>query len=565
MDYLTLRKHCKELSQALEDKPLVARIFAIPGRGFCWRLKNKNGFSDLVFQLEPAIQGCWLTQKACEVEQNFPLLRQMQRLLVNGRIISVALAGSEGQMQFDRVLKLQIAVADSFFGNRSDYFLICEFTGRIANIFLADQELKIIEGFTRTPNNSNGQIYQLPESNCKINPFVASLKELEDAFSAPHQTWCESIGAFSPPLAKELAWRTREHKTTAALAAELKNIIEESCANKESFLVIDAQKVLLVSAYRPLRSFPGEKLDFPSVSQTLRFAEEKVTGLRRFEQAKAQILKHFQKDLSGRLQILEKQRKLETEFTRADDLAKMGNLIVANLYQIPAGARCVELDDWETGQKINVELDPAKPASVQAQKYFQRYRKAQRGQVEVSRRIVELESEIRWLKEQIWLVDSATTQADLPEKEKSDQKGGKKQAERAGGRKKKPHFPPLLEIDSCRYYVGKNGKQNDIVTFQIASRKDRWFHANDVPGAHVILKKLEGEVTELDLRRGALLAAWFSFARESSKVAVDTTEAVWVKKIPGGGPGRVSYTNQNTLYVNPQEAREFLSLISNGD
>ncbi|MDN5280450.1 MAG: hypothetical protein PWR01_4415, partial [Clostridiales bacterium] len=86
-----------------------------------------------------------------------------------------------------------------------------------------------------------------------------------------------------------------------------------------------------------------------------------------------------------------------------------------------------------------------------------------------------------------------------------------------------------------------------------------WFHANDVPGAHVILKKPDGEIEEKDLLRGALLAAWFSFARQSSKVAVDTTQVAHVKKIPGGGPGRVSYTHQNTLYVNPQQAAELVA------
>ncbi|EKD81087.1 MAG: fibronectin-binding A protein [uncultured bacterium] len=80
-----------------------------------------------------------------------------------------------------------------------------------------------------------------------------------------------------------------------------------------------------------------------------------------------------------------------------------------------------------------------------------------------------------------------------------------------------------------------------------------------MPGAHVILRKAEGEVTENDLHRGALLAAWFSFARSSSKVPVDCADVAHVKRIPGGGPGRVSYTHQRTLLVNPSAAETLLA------
>ena len=114
----------------------------------------------------------------------------------------------------------------------------------------------------------------------------------------------------------------------------------------------------------------------------------------------------------------------------------------------------------------------------------------------------------------------------------------------------------MVEKDNCRFFVGRNCRQNDILTFQIAKKGDWWFHANDVPGSHVILKKLEGQITEDDIYRGAVLAAWFSFARDSSKVAVDNTDVAFVKKIPGGGPGRVSYTHQKTMFVNPQEVKE---------
>jgi predicted ribosome quality control (RQC) complex YloA/Tae2 family protein len=557
MDYLTLKKHCLELSQALSDKPLVARAFPVPGRGFCLRLKRASGISDLVFQLEQSVQGCWLTDESQEIDRSCTMVRQIQRLLINGRILAVSLFGNEENLEFDRVLKFQIAVVDSFFGNRSDYFIVCEFTGRIANIFICDNDMKIIDRLAQTSNNSVGNTYRLPDSNYTINPFVATTAGLEATLNSPHQSWAEKIGGFSPQVAKELAARTRTEKTISALARELKNIFSQT--DPQTYVAFDQGKVKALSGY-----FPGfvdkEKVrNFASVSKALEFIENEIAGQKRFNHSRQRVLESFNKDLKHREQIVFEQQKLRDKYQNSEQLQKMGNLIVANIYRITPGISEIEVDDWESGEKLKIKLDPTKSPAAQAQKFFHRFKKAQRGIKEVEKRISSLREEIVWLREQIWLTENATCEADLPEIETAVARQNRHKADKASAKRKKYHFKPTLEIDGCRYYVGKNGRQNDILTFNVARKNDRWFHANDVPGAHVILKKPDGEIEEKDLLRGALLAAWFSFARQSSKVAVDTTQVAHVKKIPGGGPGRVSYTHQNTLYVNPQQAAELVA------
>jgi predicted ribosome quality control (RQC) complex YloA/Tae2 family protein len=64
------------------------------------------------------------------------------------------------------------------------------------------------------------------------------------------------------------------------------------------------------------------------------------------------------------------------------------------------------------------------------------------------------------------------------------------------------------------------------------------------------------------MENAALLAAWFSFARQSGKAAVDYTLVSKVKKIPKGGPGLVSFTNQKTIFVNPQNAKELIKIAN---
>ncbi|GAB4278667.1 MAG: fibronectin-binding protein EfbA [Candidatus Rifleibacteriota bacterium] len=556
MDYLSLRKHCTELSDALKDRPLVARVFDIPGRGFCLKLKRLSGPGYFVFQLDQSCQGCWLSDEAHEVEKNSSLVRTLQRLVVNGRIFAVELCGHESKLEFDRVLRIQIAVIDNFFGGRTDFNLVCEFTGKISDIFLCDSELKIIDRISRTTNNKLGDFYSLPESDCRINPFNCSESELIEVFSLPQNECAKSLGVLSPQVRKELARRTSEKKTPEALAGEFRKLIAESFEKPGCFVVLAENRVKAICPYLPSFTEGDEVKKFATFNQALDFIDRELSGKIRFERAKKHILNNFRKMRDEKMRLIENQKKLKEQYLNSEELQKTGNLLVSNLYRIPRGAREIEVEDWETGKLVKLKLEPDKPISLQAQKFFHRYKKAQRGVKEVEKRIAELQSDIKWIDEQLWLTENAGNEADLPVKIEKPRHDGAGRGNNS--KKKKNYIKPLLEMDGCRYYVGKNGRQNDIVTFQIGKKGDRWFHANDVPGAHVILKKYSGEISEADLVNGAILAAWFSFARESSKVAVDTTDVAFVRKIPGGGPGRVSYTNQKTLFVNPQMARKLL-------
>ena len=73
----------------------------------------------------------------------------------------------------------------------------------------------------------------------------------------------------------------------------------------------------------------------------------------------------------------------------------------------------------------------------------------------------------------------------------------------------------------------------------------------DIPGSHVIIRSSEPD--ETTLLEAATVAAYFSKARASSGVPVDYTKARYVKKPSGAKPGFVIYTDQQTVYVTPDE------------
>lgn len=565
MDYLTLRRHVSELSLALADKPLVARAVDASGRSLSLRLKRKEGWADLIMSLDSPNQGIRIASHCPEIEKNTSIVRTVNRLLTNGRLSSITLAGNESENHFDRVVKLHFVVIDSFFGNRSDFYMFCEFTGRIADIFICDADLKILDRVSRTSNNLIGGNYRLPDSPPLLNPFNANAAELAVIFAAPREEWRNHLGGISPQIESELIFRTNTEPATAtsdSRAVVFSLLLKECLAADPPRVYLKNGKLKAVSVCELRHISHAPDRVFTDVNGAMNWVENELTAPQRLNEVKKRVVAAFQRDLKQKKELLDDQNRLHEKYANADRQQNLGNLLVANLYRIKPGSRSVEVEDWQTGENVVIELDPAKTPAANAQRFFSLYKKARRGTVEVEKRIEALNSDINWLQEQVWLAENADEESDLLTETKSG--GHRKEAKKsrnepANGRKSRQNsIKPTVEIDGCRYYVGRNAKQNDILTFQTARRGDYWFHANDVPGAHVVLKKPEGEITETDLWRGALLAAWFSFARGSSKVAVDSTEVSFVKKIPGGDPGRVSYTHQKTIMVNPAEAEELV-------
>ncbi|MEA5001892.1 MAG: NFACT RNA binding domain-containing protein, partial [Christensenella sp.] len=100
--------------------------------------------------------------------------------------------------------------------------------------------------------------------------------------------------------------------------------------------------------------------------------------------------------------------------------------------------------------------------------------------------------------------------------------------------------------------VGKNDRQNDILTMRIADKADIWFHAQKTPGSHVLLLTNGTELNDIDdetVVMAAELAAAHSRAKQSGKTPVDYTQRKNLKKPPGARPGKMIYDDYFTVYV----------------
>jgi predicted ribosome quality control (RQC) complex YloA/Tae2 family protein len=129
----------------------------------------------------------------------------------------------------------------------------------------------------------------------------------------------------------------------------------------------------------------------------------------------------------------------------------------------------------------------------------------------------------------------------------------------APAEKKHPRSEPGIRYEEPHGFtviVGRNAKENEIITFKMAKSRDLWLHAQGYPGSHVIIQAENREVPFETIIFAAQLAAAYSKAGQSDNVPVDYTQRKNVWKPKGAAPGAVYMTQQKTVYVTPSRRPE---------
>lgn len=249
-------------------------------------------------------------------------------------------------------------------------------------------------------------------------------------------------------------------------------------------------------------------------------------GIRRLEQLEANLAQ----DLAG----------LPDE----GGLRRQAEALLAFARHAESGRESIELDDpYEPGRRLTVALDPRLGGLANAERLFEKARRADRARHQVDLRLRETRSELAAAREREALVLDARDRAELPRPD-----------EDAGGERADPRTGPrhYLTGRGLSVLVGRNARENHHLTFRVARAEDLWLHARDVPGSHVVLRDDEGRAGADDLREAAEVAAFFSEARRESLVDVHVTRRKHVKPAKGG-PGRVFVAHSDTLRVPPRD------------
>jgi predicted ribosome quality control (RQC) complex YloA/Tae2 family protein len=253
---------------------------------------------------------------------------------------------------------------------------------------------------------------------------------------------------------------------------------------------------------------------------------------------------------------------LAVESTRAAEVERLktaGELIYAHLWQIEPGQLSLEIDG------TSIPLDPGLTANENAQSYFERYRKAQSAGAQLPGLVEESRAEIAYLDQLATLVAQAPGFSEL---EALSAELAELAAPDPGSRPKKTTAPrrprALVDTNGNSVYVGRSGPQNELVTFGIAGPDDTWLHARGVGGSHVVIRWRSPDSPESPdtIEAAAALAAWYSAARESSRVEVDVAPRRHVRKIKGARPGMVTYRNERTIRVQPAPEERLRHILS---
>jgi predicted ribosome quality control (RQC) complex YloA/Tae2 family protein len=446
----------------------------------------------------------------------------------------------------DRVLEIGFRKALGA-GFHQVKFLIFEASGRYSNLMLLDEEKKIVEAAKHIYPESNRYRSVLPG-----RPYVPP-----------------------PPLAgipiEEFSGEIGEIDRVAGIGKPLINAIKKNYA---------AQSALPpVSPLCPPDTFDPASAVFQKLGSYVTLFPYLLAGAREIDARSAldaardcvitQILERHlgrvRKRASKRLEQMERVngRKISeleallNDESEAERFMLYGRLILANSWMIPERASDANLTEWTSDGEIihRVELDPEKDASKNAERYFAKYKKKRAASLRAGRILPELYLERNYLREQAVLLEcnsdpvsiSMMMEELLPASVSAKGKTPKTQTP--------PHKRFEFERDGATLFVGLSARGNHYVTFKLASSDDIWLHAQNIPGAHVILRfksKPDDESFYRMIEIAASASVYHSKARRSGRARVDYARRKYVRAITGAGLAQVTYREFSTIIADAE-------------
>ena len=534
-------------------------------------IKGSVGQKRLLMSADPSLPFAYLSDENKPSPLNAPsFCMALRKHIQNGKIVAITQPGLE------RIIELHTEQLNEM-GDMTVKKLVIELMGKHSNIILCDEENIIIDSIKHIgPTVSSvrlvlpGRPYFIPNTTEKTDP----LSETRDNFiltlnrqNMPVNKFIYSTySGISPLMGNELA--ERSHIDGDMSTAALSGTQIEALYNSFSSLMDDIKN----GVFSPCIYMKGDEptefsavdlsvydnsyscVKYESVSETLSsyYREKEIyTRVRQKSADIRRIISNAVERDSKKRDIQAKQLK-DTE--KMDKYKVYGELIHTYGYSVKDGEKSFEADNYYTGEKITIPLDPEISVMDNAERYFNRYNKLKRTKEAVSEQLMQTEAELDYLATVTNSIDIAKTEADLNAirdelavygliKKKIDKK------KTSAGKSKPMHF---VTDDGFHIYVGKNNLQNDELTFKIAGNNDWWFHSKKMPGSHVIVKTEGKELPDRVFEQAAAIAAFYSTGQDAEKVEIDYVKKREVKKPAGAAPGFVVYYTNFSMMIKPE-------------
>lgn len=493
---------------------------------------------------------------------NFCML--LRKHLVGGTIKNIY------QHKMDRVVCFEIENLNEL-KELSKKLLIIEIMGKHSNIILVDKESnKIIDAIKHIDSRQSSIREVFPN---KDYFFVKDEKEniLDENYKLPSE-----ILKNSEPISMKKFFYTNYLGFSPIISYELLNNsnvdtdINSANLSVENIKRIDENFVKLVENiknknYSPIfiKDEMNNNKDFYCFDLNLYEKKESVDSLSKLVESfyhNNSLRDRINQKASGFKKILNtKLNRLTNKYIAMndellnnqskEDLKIFADLLSINIYKIEKGMKKVSVENiYDNMNEIEILLDEKKSPRENIEAYYKKYKKLKTADEIIKAELPKIEEEMKYIKQILETIEIITELNELSEIEEELISLGYVRKSKKNKQKLEKSKPYMFETDSgALIYVGKNNLQNENLTLKFANKNDVFFHAQDVPGSHVILRG--SNLTEDDYKIAGFLAGYYSYFKNEGYANVDYTEKKHIRKAKGTGLGMVYYDNYKTLFI----------------
>lgn len=567
-DAMFLSAVCDELRQEL----IGARVEKIQQPARDMVVLQLRGKARLLLSASGNRPRFHVTQASYENPAQPPMFCMLLRKhLAGGRIAAIE------QPPAERSVELTLDCTDEM-GTPCQKRLILELMGRNSNLILTDGENRILDCMRRVDFEMSEQRQVLPglfyrrppRQEGKLTPQELTKPALERLLAqtaAPVHLdrWIvDHVAGISPLIARELAFGFCGETDADVLTLDRARLAE---ALTQPSLLQARQPTLLLCGgrpkdftYCPIRQYGAYMTarTMPSFSALLDAFYTETEQRERMLQ-KSQSLRRTVTNLLERTRRkLAAQRKEREASLDRETLRRRGDIVTANLHAMTRGMTVLRAENFyqEDMPEIEIPLRPELSPQQNAARFYKEYNKAKHAEKILAEQIARGEIEEEYLGAVLDELNRAESERDLAEIRAELEAGGYVRSADRRRQQKQPASRPMRfrSSDGFEILVGRNNRQNDQLSLKTARRDDLWLHIQKFHGTHVIICCAGAPVPDGTITEAAMLAAWYSQAREGQNVPVDVTQVRNLRKPNGAKPGMVVYDRYRTVIVTPDAA-----------
>lgn len=568
LDAITMTAAAEELRSVLIGGK-VDKIYQPTRDEVVLHMRAGGGNVKLLLSANPAHPRAQLTEIARENPETPPMFCMLLRkCFVGGRVLDIS------QPPMERLLEFKFETLNDL-GDRVERRLVLECIGRKSNLIMLDGEGRITDCMRRVDGDLTAQrplmpglFYEYPVPTGKLDPTAMPAADLDELVlrEAPEgegqDKWLlDTFSGISPLIAREMEFLSGGSKE--GLASALAKLVDIILGKRFSPIALRRDEKQVDFSFMPILQYgPGVELHrYDSFSHLLDDFYAAKEAQERVKQRGQDFIRSVTQTRNRTAKKIVNQEQDLANAANREQMRQFGDIITTNFYQMKKGQTILCAQNYYDPDcaEVEIPLDPLLTPQQNAAKYYKDYKKAQKAEEMLTIQLEKNRAELDYLDSVLQTIGLSEGDRDLQEiRQELMENGYLKQHKRKMTSKGKPkivHSKPMEFRSSAGIpiLVGKNNTQNDRLTMKDADKRDIWLHTQKIHGSHVILKTGGVQPDDQSLTEAAMLAAWFSQAKDSAQVPVDYTPVKVVKKPTGAKPGFVIYNTYSTMYVTPNE------------